>query len=123
MEGLGEGKVGWECGEEFEAERVDWGWVREEERTTDRARLSRGELLATWPRSEEERGEWSLLTREERLGEAFSWIFVREQFSFGFAGELDAGRLVALKAEDLGVETEEETVRGEKLVEVLLARE
>ena len=85
--------------------------MREDERTTERARLSRGELPDDDPRREDERGAWSLLTREDKLGDGFSWGLVREQLSFGFPMEAAVGRavgrLVALKAEDLGVETEE----------------
>lgn len=101
-----------ECGEEEElvVVREDWGCVREDERTTERARLSRGELFPAGPRREEERGEWSLFTRDERFVDDFSWIFVRVQFSFCLAGELAVlgrGRFVALNAEDFGVEVEE----------------
>ena len=49
------GRGGCEC-EEFVVVSEDWGWVSEVERTTERARLSRGELLAVVPRREEERG-------------------------------------------------------------------
>ena len=57
---------------EFVVVREDCGCVREEHRTTERARLSRGELAAGWPRREEERGVWSLLTRDDKFGGGFS---------------------------------------------------
>ena len=113
---------GWgEEEEEFVVVWEDWGWVRDDERTTERARRSRGELFATGER--EEGRKWSLSTREERGG-AFSCIFVRDVPSSFLSCDLSeeevelwantaAGRLVALNAEDLTVALAEERGREE----------
>ena len=101
--------------------------MREDERTTERGRWSRGELFAT---GEREECKCSLLTREERGG-AFSCIFVRVLSSFlscglsedGLCASSAGGRFVALKAEDLRVVLVEERGRVEKLVGVFLANE